>query len=314
MNLLSSLRYLVALQEHRHFGRAAKACHVTQPALSNALRALEAEFGVAIVRRDRSFVGFTLEGERVLASAQRMMHEHAFLQEALRGDAQTPTGTLRMGAVPTAVPIAARFAAQLQAKHPGIVPVVLSMSSLMLEQGLQNLSLDLALGYTDRMDLAAGRLTALPQYVEHYFLVRRALHAHADGMQMGEATTWQAAAALPLCLLTQDMHNRTIVDAAFASVGEVPQPALETNSILTMALSVAVGAVSSVLPGALVSVVRNYRELEALPLHSPHIQTPIGLMSHASVRPTRALEAALVLAQDQAWLQHASAHSGLLKS
>ena len=192
--------------------------------------------------------------------------------------------------------------------------MVLSMSSQDLEQGLGDLSLDLALGYTDRMDLAAGRLTALPQYVEHYFLVRRALHAHADGMQMGEATTWQAAAALPLCLLTQDMHNRTIVDAAFASVGEVPQPALETNSILTMALSVAVGAVSSVLPGALVSVVRNYRELEALPLHSPHIQTPIGLMSHASVRPTRALEAALVLAQDQAWLQHASAHSGLLKS
>lgn len=314
MNLLSSLRYLVALQEHRHFGRAAKACHVTQPALSNALRALEAEFGVAIVRRDRSFVGFTLEGERVLASAQRMMHEHAFLQEALRGDAQTPTGTLRMGAVPTALPIAARFAAQLQAKHPGIVPVVLSMSSLMLEQGLQDLSIDIALGYTDRMDLMTGRLTALPQYVEHYFLVRRALHPLAEGMQIGEATTWQAAAALPLCLLTQDMHNRTIVDAAFVSVGEVPQPTIETNSILTMALSVVEGAVSSVLPGALVSVVRSYRELEALPLHSPRIQTPIGFMSHASVRPTRALEAALVLAQDNAWLQHASAHSGLLKS
>lgn len=314
MNLLSSLRYLVALQEHRHFGRAAKACHVTQPALSNALRALEAEFGVAIVRRDRTFVGFTLEGEQVLASAQRMMHEHAFLQEALRGDAQTPTGTLRMGAVPTALPIAARFAAQLQSKHPGIVPVVLSMSSLMLEQGLQDLSIDIALGYTDRMDLVTGRLTALPQYVEHYFLVRRALHPHAEGMQIGEASTWQAAAALPLCLLTQDMHNRTIVDAAFASVGEVPQPAIETNSILTMALSVVEGAVSSVLPGALVSVVRSYRELEALPLHSPHIQTPIGFMSHASVRPTRALKAALALAQDNAWLQHASAHSGLLKS
>ena len=56
MNLLSSLRYLVALNEHRHFGRAAKACHITQPALSNALRALEAEFHVVIVKRDRNFV------------------------------------------------------------------------------------------------------------------------------------------------------------------------------------------------------------------------------------------------------------------
>ena len=182
----------------------------------------------------------------------------------------------------------------------------------MLEQGLQDLSLDLALGYTDRMDLVSGRLMALPQYVEHYFLVRRAVHPHADAMQIGEATTWQAAAALPLCLLTQDMHNRTIVDAAFASIGEVPQPAIETNSILTMALSVVEGAVCSVLPGALVGVVRSYRELEALPLHGPSIQTPIGFMSHASVRPTRALDAALALAQDSAWLQHAQTHSGLL--
>ena len=55
MNLLASLRYLVALHEHRHFGRAAQACHITQPALSNALRALEKEFGVVVVRRGRSF-------------------------------------------------------------------------------------------------------------------------------------------------------------------------------------------------------------------------------------------------------------------
>lgn len=51
MNLLASMRYLVALNEHRHFGRAAQASHITQPALSNALRALEREFGVLIVNR-----------------------------------------------------------------------------------------------------------------------------------------------------------------------------------------------------------------------------------------------------------------------
>ncbi len=69
MNLLASLRYLVALDEHRHFGRAAQACHITQPALSNAMRALEQEFGVVIVKRGRNFAGLTPEGARVLASA-----------------------------------------------------------------------------------------------------------------------------------------------------------------------------------------------------------------------------------------------------
>ena len=58
MNLLASFRYLVALDEHKHFGRAALACHITQLALSNALRALEEGFGCAIVIRGRSFGGF----------------------------------------------------------------------------------------------------------------------------------------------------------------------------------------------------------------------------------------------------------------
>jgi DNA-binding transcriptional LysR family regulator len=84
MNILASLRYLVALNEHKHFGRAAQACHVTQPALSNALRSLEAEYKVVIVKRGRTFAGLTPEGERVLAAAQRMLQEHALLHQRWR--------------------------------------------------------------------------------------------------------------------------------------------------------------------------------------------------------------------------------------
>jgi DNA-binding transcriptional LysR family regulator len=312
MNLLSSMRYLVALNEHRHFGRAAQACHITQPALSNALRALEREFNVVIVKRDRNYAGLTPEGERVLATAQLMMHEHAILQQELRSEAHLPRGATRIAAVPTAMPVVARFAAMLQARHPGIVPVVLSMSSSDLEQGLEDLSIDLALGYTDRMGLRETRLVAWSQYVEHYFLVRRAAKPHPERLQIGAKMTWRDAARLPLCLLTPDMHNRRIVDAAFATTGVPVKPAIETNSILTMALSVAAGNVCSVMPGGLVGAVRGYRDLEALPLIDPEIRTPIGFMSHAVARPSRALEAALALAQDGAWLRHAAAHSGLL--
>ena len=92
MNLLASLRYLVALDEHKHFGRAALACHITQPALSNALRALEQEFGTTIINRGRAYVGLTPEGERVLATAQRMMHERELLEQDLRGVASKPVG------------------------------------------------------------------------------------------------------------------------------------------------------------------------------------------------------------------------------
>jgi DNA-binding transcriptional LysR family regulator len=312
MNLLSSLRYLVALNECKHFGRAAQSCHITQPALSNAIRALEKEFGVVIVKRDRNFSGLTPEGERVLASAQYMLHEHQMLQRELKSATPVPRGALRIAAVPTAVPIAARFAAMLQARHGGIQPVVLSLSSSALEQGLEDLSVDLALGYAERLRLQDIRLKALPQYTEHYFLLRRARSPHAESLQVGPALGWKAAAELPLCLLTPQMHNRTIVDAAFHAAGVSVQPAIETNSIMTIMLSVVDGNVCSVLPGALVDTLRGYRELEALPLTGPDVRTPIALISHALVRPSRALEAALALAQDGAWLRHAAAHSGLL--
>jgi DNA-binding transcriptional LysR family regulator len=312
VNLLSSLRYLVALNEHKHFGRAALACHITQPALSNAIRALEAEFNVVIVKRDRTYAGLTLEGERVLASAQMMMHEHANLQQDLKSETHVPRGSLRIAAVPTAVPIAARFAAMLNARHAGIQPIVLSLSSSALEQGLEDLSIDMALGYSERMRVKDRRLQAWPQYTEHYFLLRKAHKRHKDGLHIGEPMQWKDAAELPLCLLTPEMHNRTIVDAAFRVAGVTVQPAMETNSIMTMMLSVVDGNVCSVLPGSLVDTLRGYRELTALPLMGPSVRTPIAFISHAQARPSRALEAGLSLAQDGAWLRHAAAHSGLL--
>ncbi len=314
MNLLPSLRYLVALNEHRHFGRAAQACHITQPALSNALRALEQEFAAVIVKRDRNYVGFTPEGEIILASAQRMLHEHALLQESLKGDALAPHGPLRIGAVPTAVPVAARFAAMLQSRQSGIRPIVLSLSSAELEKGLETLSLDLAMGYIERMDSKGARLSSFEQYTEHYFLLRRAESPQADGLRIGQALTWQQAARFPLCLLTPEMHNRTIVDAALRQAGVQVAPAMETNSILAMALSVAQGHMCGILPGALVGAVRGDRQLEALPLVEPEVRTPIGFMYNAQVRPSRALQAAMDLARDAQWLQHAAMHSGMLTS
>jgi DNA-binding transcriptional LysR family regulator len=312
VNLLSSLRYLVALNEHKHFGRAAQACHITQPALSNAIRALEAEFNVVIVKRDRTYAGLTLEGERVLASAQLMLREHTNLQQDLKSENHVPSGPLRIAAVPTAVPIAARFAAMLNARYAGIQPIVLSLSSSALERGLEDLSIDMALGYSERMGAKDSRLKAWPQYTEHYFLLRKEQKPHQDGLHIGEPMEWKAAAEHPLCLLTPEMHNRTIVDTAFRAAGVSVQPAMETNSIMTAMLSVVDGNVCSVLPGSLVDTLRGYRELTALPLVGPTVRTPIAFISHALARPSRALEAGLSLAQDGAWLRHAAAHSGLL--
>jgi DNA-binding transcriptional LysR family regulator len=312
MNLLVSMRYLVALDEHKHFARAAQACFVTQPALSNAIRALETEFGAPIVKRGRSFAGFTAEGQRLLESARRMLHEETLLKQDLDSASGQPQGQLIVGVVPSAEPLAARFAAMLHARHPGIAPVLRSMSSPEIEAGLKELTLDLGLGFTERV--RTGILRTLPQYTEHYYLVRRCEAPQDHGLRLAEPMSWQQAAALPLCLMTPEMHNRGIVDGAFAQAGAVVKPVLETNSILSLALSAMAGTVCSVMPGALVSAVRSFRELQAHPLVGPEIQTPMGFKVLVSQRMSRTLQAALALAQDEAWLRHAAAHSGCLSA
>ena len=186
-----------------------------------------------------------------------------------------------------------------------------SMSSNELEAGLESLALDMGLGYTDRLRANGPSLRQIKQYTEHYFFVRRAAKPSKDLMRIGPRITWAEAAKHPLCLLTRDMHNRTIVEKAFHEAGEACEPVIQTNAILTLALSVAEGNVCTVMPGALVGAVRGFRELEALPLVSPEVRTTIGFMAQGG-DPSRTLEAALDLAQDASWLRHAAAHSGLL--
>ncbi|MDO8251870.1 MAG: LysR substrate-binding domain-containing protein [Rhodoferax sp.] len=315
MSLFTSLHYLVALHQHKHFGRAAEACHITQPALSNAIRALEEEFGTAIVKRGRSFQSFTPEGERIFVTAQRVLHEQELLQQDLKSAADQPVGTLTLGAVPSVMPIAARFAGLLQGRHPGLSLVLRSMSSPDIEAGLENLSVDIALGYTDRLKTRAAKITTIDQYTERYFLLRRAAKPAKAGLRIVDRPmSWEAAARLPLCLLTPEMHNRAIVDAAFKQAGVKIKPVIETNSILTLGLSVLVGEVSSILPGALVGVLQGYPELEAVPLVGPDVLTPIGFMFACTDRPSHTLRAALDMATDPAWQQHVTSHTGLLQA
>lgn len=316
MNLLASMRYLVALNEHRHFGRAALASHITQPALSNALRALEREFGVLIVQRGRSFEGFTAEGQLVLATAQRMLHEQELLRQRLRSDADRPQGALRLAAVPTAQPILAAFAISLRQRHPGITPTVVSMSSQEIETALDSMAVDMALGYIDRTQVREVSLSVRPQFVECYHFVQRlpeAAQPAADGLQPGPPMPWAEAAGQPLCLLSSDMHNRAIIEGAFREAGLAVKPGLDTNSIHTLASAVAAGALAGVMPDGALSLLRG-GAFEVRALVEPTVQARVGFMSHRSDRMSRALEAALAWTQDDGWRAQLHALTGLAEA
>jgi DNA-binding transcriptional LysR family regulator len=242
-----------------------------------------------------------------------VLHEQELLQQDLKSASDQPVGALTLGAVPSVMPIAARFSGMLQARHPGMSLVLRSMSSQDIETGLENLSLDMALGYTDRLKSRSAKIATVKQYAERYFLLRRADKPGHAGLRMVQRPVpWESAAQLPLCMMTPEMHNRAIVDAAFLQAGVKVQPVIETNSILTLGLSVLVGEVSSILPGALVGVLRGYPELEAVPLSDPEILTPVGFMYAVTDRPSHTLRAALEMAQDPTWIHHVRSHAGLL--
>ncbi|MBB6577311.1 DNA-binding transcriptional LysR family regulator [Comamonas odontotermitis] len=310
MNLLAAMRYLAALNAHGHFARAAEACHITQPALSNALRALEQEFGVAIVRRGRVFAGLTPEGEQVLQTGLEMLQKEELLRQSLSAQAGHLQGHLRMAAVPTAMPMLVRFATMLRSQHPGVLPVLHSMSSPDIERGLEALGLDLALGYSDR--IRSPRTQCLPQYQEHYYLLRK-LDGDQAGLHWDEAMPWAQAGEQALCLLTPDMHNRQIVQRAFACVDVQPRPVLETNSVQALLQAVLDGGLASIVPGAVLATVRHMPGVHAAPLVDPVVHSEVAFIYQQAQAAMPALQAALALMAMPTWHTLCQHHAGALQ-
>jgi LysR family hydrogen peroxide-inducible transcriptional activator len=101
---LRELEYLVALGEHRHFGRAAEACFVSQPTLSMQVKKLEQELGVELVERSPGRVMLTDAGERVAERARAMLHEADDIRGIARQAQDPESGSVRLALIPTLAP------------------------------------------------------------------------------------------------------------------------------------------------------------------------------------------------------------------
>lgn len=101
---LRDLHYLVALAEHRHFGRAAEACFVSQPTLSTQIKKLEDELGVTLVERTPRRVLLTTVGRDIVARARDVLTEVEQIKGIARRTLNPEAGTLRLGMFPTLGP------------------------------------------------------------------------------------------------------------------------------------------------------------------------------------------------------------------
>lgn len=101
---LRDLRYLVALADHKHFGRAAAACFVSQPTLSTQIRKLEEELGVSLVERAPRRVMLTPVGRDIAERARRVVAEVTQMGEVARRSQDPEAGSVRLGLFPTLAP------------------------------------------------------------------------------------------------------------------------------------------------------------------------------------------------------------------
>lgn len=101
---LTELRYVVALAQERHFGRAAQKCFVTQPTLSLAVAKLEDELGVPLFERNKTEVLVTPAGAAVVEQARRVLDEVSRIPALAKGSQDPLSGPLRLGVIPTIGP------------------------------------------------------------------------------------------------------------------------------------------------------------------------------------------------------------------
>ncbi len=101
---IRDLEYLVSLAEHRHFRRAADACHVSQPTLSGQIRKLEDELGVMLLERTSRKVLFTQAGLLLVDQARTVLREVKVLKEMASQQGEAMSGPLHIGLIPTTGP------------------------------------------------------------------------------------------------------------------------------------------------------------------------------------------------------------------
>jgi len=140
---LRDLRYLVAVADHRHFGRAAEACFVSQPTLSTQIKKLERELGVELIERNPGHIVLTPAGEQVVARARVVLSEADDIVDIARRARDPEAGSLRIGLFPTLAPyLLPHVVPQLHARFPKLELLLVEEKTEIVHQRLRDGSLD----------------------------------------------------------------------------------------------------------------------------------------------------------------------------
>lgn len=249
---LTELRYIVAVARHRHFGKAAESCFVSQPTLSVGVRKLEEQLGLRLFERSRADVIVTPAGERIVAQAAVVLQAAAEL-EAIAAAAKDPLGEqLVLGVIYTIGPyLVPRLIPGLKKLAPRLSLVVKENFTDALAGELKRGELDAAIMSLPLDDPA---LIARPLYDEPFQVAMPADHRLASSKQVTPADLSEETMLL---LGARNCFREQVVEicpgcgAGGGVSGAALQKTLEGSSLDTICQMVAMGAGITILPSTM---------------------------------------------------------------
>jgi DNA-binding transcriptional LysR family regulator len=279
---LEQLATLVAVAETGGLTAAARRRHLSQPAVSLQMQALERELGTALLVRRPRGVALTRAGEALVAHARRALATVASARSEVAGIRGLQGGSLRLGATDAAateiLPVA--FAG-FHRRYPGVEVAVEIESTQALLAGLRSGRHDLVLG---TLPVGADDLLSRPLRVERLGLVLPAGSRRRGGLA-------ETLARFPFIAYPRASTTRGLVDRALSRAGLRVRTVMEIGQPTVMGHLVAAGIGVSVLPGPVSAPLAREGALERVSFRRFQVERALGLVRLRAPEPEPAAQA-----------------------
>jgi LysR family hydrogen peroxide-inducible transcriptional activator len=276
MASITQLEYVVALDQCRHFGRAAAQCHVSQPTLSAQLRKLEEELGVVLFDRNKQPILPTDDGKAFIEQAKVVLTE--FKRFSLLGNrsADELSGEFRLAVLPTIAPyLMPLFLGKFTKRYPRIELAIEEMSTERIIEALDKDQIDAGILATP---LGLSRVEEEPLFYEPFFLYAGPGHPFLRSSRVSESMLDPGELWLPSeehCLRKQVVEVCGSGDRG----GCFPSVHLKGGSIETLVEMVSKGEGYTLLPQlAADSVARRKFEGRVIPISRPTPAREVSLV------------------------------------
>jgi LysR family hydrogen peroxide-inducible transcriptional activator len=268
---LTELRYVVAVADERHFGRAAARCFVSQPSLSAAVRNVEEELGVRLFERGKHGVLVTEIGAEVVAQARRTLEEAARVKTVAKQGKNQLKGVLRLGVIHTIAPyVLPDLVVALRRLAPEMPLDIEENMTANLDRMLKAGELDVAIL---ALPYEAPGIEVLPLYDEEFRVVAPARHklTRKKAVAVDELDTDE------LLLLPVGHCLRDQVLESCHEFSRPPPPGRQGNSLETLRSMVASGLGITVLPATALTARYATPLVKSIEFAAPHPKRRVAL-------------------------------------